>query len=117
MQAKGPFVLSHFQTRVLERAWQEGRRTVQVSLDLGLSTVEVTLSAEGVVLPDGQQLPWAEIEAISAAESACFTIENQAAVLFRVPEPRLQPAAHPRCADHARFGRAHAPHQRHRSLP
>jgi len=79
MQAKGPFVLSHFQTRVLERAWQEGRRTVQVSLDLGLSTVEVTLSAEGVVLPDGQQLPWAEIEAISAAEAACFTIENQAA--------------------------------------
>jgi len=79
MQPKEPFVLSHFQARVLEQAWPEGHRTVQVSLDLGLSTVEVSLSAEGVALPDGQQLPWAEIEAISAAESACFAIEDQTA--------------------------------------
>jgi len=74
-----PVVLSHYQTTALERARQEGQSSVQVSLDLGLSTVEVMLVAEGVVVPGGQRLSWEDAQKISGAESACFVVEDNIA--------------------------------------
>lgn len=48
------------------------------SLDLGRSSVEVTLTVNGLLLPDGQELGWAALEKIKSDENKCFTIEEGA---------------------------------------
>jgi hypothetical protein len=42
--------------------------------------VEVALEAGGAVLPGGERLPWGELERIAGNPSACFSIEDGAAV-------------------------------------
>lgn len=70
-----PLVLSYVQTRLLLEAQQAGQRRAQVSPDLGLTTVEVDLTPEGVVFPDGQRLSWEAIEEISVAPNNCFIVK------------------------------------------
>jgi predicted methyltransferase len=47
-----PIVLSYIQAQALLRARQAGESSVALSPDLGLSTVQVTLDAEGVCFPN-----------------------------------------------------------------
>jgi uncharacterized protein len=77
-------VLSHYQTGLLLAARKAGAMTATTSTDLGLSTVEVVLTAEGVALPGGQTLPWAEAERIGRAENQCFVVEGGEARSIRV---------------------------------
>lgn len=72
-----PPLLAAPQTRLLLAARAAGTAQVAVSLDLGLSSSSVALDAAGVQLPDGQHLTWAQIEAITAHDTACFRIEDQ----------------------------------------
>ncbi len=72
-------VLSHYQAAVLLKARTEQETAVSVSLTLNIDECAVDLTAEGVVLPDGQILPWSAIEYIHNQENAVFTIENGAA--------------------------------------
>jgi predicted methyltransferase len=69
-------VLSHFQTVPLLAARQAGERSARVSLDLGLTTDDVSLEESGVRFPDGQSLTWQDLEAIDASERGCFVIEG-----------------------------------------
>jgi len=69
-------ILSHFQAKTLLAARQEGAEQVGISLDLGLSTVQVRLDRRGVILPDGEVLTWAEIERVAEIETACFVIAD-----------------------------------------
>lgn len=69
-------VLSHFQVAPLLAARREGRATLAVSPDLGLSVVEVALAPEGVRFVDGEQLDWASLERIARAENTCFVVEG-----------------------------------------
>jgi predicted methyltransferase len=55
-----------------------------VSLDLGLTTAEVLLGAQGVHLPDGQHLAWQDVEAICGSERGCFLIEGGAPLKIQV---------------------------------
>jgi len=71
-----PIVLSYVQTQPLERARQDGLRTSQISLDLGLTTSQVSLEPDGVVFPDGQRLSWEGVGEINENESVCFVIED-----------------------------------------
>lgn len=73
-------VLSHVQARPLLQAWEAGVRTQAVSLDLNLSLTPVALSAAGVDLPDGQTLPWSEVERIASDENTCFFAEDGEAI-------------------------------------
>ncbi len=70
-----PIVLSHVQIRPALAAHRHGRSSVALSLDLGLSAIEVALDDEGLVLPDGLRLTWARAEEIAASESSCFVVE------------------------------------------
>jgi len=71
-----PVVLSAAHVRPLLQARQEGRGRAEASLDLGLTTDQVEIEPQGVLLPDGERLPWPALEEVAANETACFVIEN-----------------------------------------
>ena len=71
-----PIVLSHIQTQPLLQAQEAGEHRVEVSPDLGLTTVEVAIEPAGVRFPNGQSLRWEAIETISVSKNNCFVIEN-----------------------------------------
>ncbi|MGC9334594.1 MAG: class I SAM-dependent methyltransferase, partial [Anaerolineae bacterium] len=73
-----PYVLSYIHTAPLLLARQAGEATTQTSLDLGLTTAEVSLEVDRVVLPDGQWLPWEVVEEITEDESACYAVQDSA---------------------------------------
>jgi predicted methyltransferase len=69
-------VLSRVQAGRLLAARQAGHSSAQVSLDLNLTTTEVTLEVDGVRLPDSQSLTWRNWEAIRDSKRGCFVIES-----------------------------------------
>jgi predicted methyltransferase len=71
-------VLSHFQVTPIIAARQAGMGAMTCSLDLGLTTSEVTLRTDRVILPDGQWLAWETLQTITDNEAACFVIEDSA---------------------------------------
>jgi predicted methyltransferase len=75
-------VLSHYQAAILLEAHHSGRAIIAVSLDLGLTTTEVTLTPDRLILPDAV-LSWNEIEEITRHDTACFVVENHHAEMIR----------------------------------
>jgi uncharacterized protein len=69
-------VLAHITVQPLLEGRREGRDRVTASLDLNLTRSEVRLTEEGVVLPDGQRLAWADVEEIRENENACYLIRD-----------------------------------------
>jgi predicted methyltransferase len=67
-------ILSHFQVEKLLRARAAGEGTATISLDLGITSVEVGVAPGQVSFPDGQELSWEQIESIHAAENSCFVV-------------------------------------------
>src|SRR5436190_17209937 len=78
MQLTQPIILSYVQAELLLKAKQQGITSVQISPDLGLSTVIVNLTSEGVMFPNGEHLDWHSIEKISKSEVNCFILEDNA---------------------------------------
>src|SRR5713226_9024086 len=73
---KQPIVLSYVQVEPLLKARQRGQTTVEISPDLGLTSVKVTLTPEGVAFLTGERLDWRSIEKISKSEVNCFILED-----------------------------------------
>jgi len=71
-----PIVLSCFQVEQALKARRDGLARVQISPDLGLSMVAVTLDADGIRFPQGTFLPWRELERIMASPQSCFVVED-----------------------------------------
>lgn len=71
-------VLSYIQVEDILKARHVGKVVTVVSLDLGLTTTEVTLEQQGVCFPDGQTLTWSDLETIGASERGCFVVEENA---------------------------------------
>jgi predicted methyltransferase len=69
-------VISHFQAKALQNARNKGLEITQISLDLGVSTVQVNLDRLGVQLISGQVLSWEEVKSVAEAQSSCYVIEN-----------------------------------------
>jgi len=76
MQAALPIILSYIQAESLIKARQQGQTSVEISPDLGLSTVTVLLTPEGTIFPNGQRLDWNSIEKISKSEVNCFIVQD-----------------------------------------
>jgi predicted methyltransferase len=70
------YIISHFQAKPLLAGQRTGQETLSTSLDLGLSSVEVSLTGQGVGLPDGSMLSWEDVQIVKDNESACFNIED-----------------------------------------
>jgi predicted methyltransferase len=69
-------VLSHLQAKVVLDAQRNGMGTVNLSLDLGLSTVQLPVDAQGLHLPDGNLLKSVDMEEIAKSTSSCYVIED-----------------------------------------
>jgi predicted methyltransferase len=70
------FVLSHYQTRPLLAARKNREKTAVISLDLNITTTEIKLNQDGIVLPDGQSLTWELMPEISDNELSCYQVQN-----------------------------------------
>jgi predicted methyltransferase len=69
-------ILSRYQTEIILDARKESNRSLEVSLDLGLSLSEIQLDDRGAVFPDGQLILWGDLEEINQHEVGCFTVES-----------------------------------------
>ena len=71
-----PIILSHLQTTPLLAHRGTPDRSLEISPDLGLSTLEATLTADGAIFPSGQQLSWGAVQEISDTPNNCFAIKD-----------------------------------------
>ena len=78
MQMTQPIVLSYIQAEPLLKAKQQGIMCVEISPDLGLTKITVSLTPEGTAFPNGEHLDWRSIEKISKSEVNCFILEDNA---------------------------------------
>jgi predicted methyltransferase len=69
-------IISHFQAKPLFKARQNGLSSISLSLNLGISTQELPLNEEGLMMPDGSTLTWENISAVSENENACYVVED-----------------------------------------
>jgi predicted methyltransferase len=69
-------VLSHYQAKIILEAQRNGIVSLNVSLDLGLSTTQLLLHSQGLQLPDGKHLKWIDVEEIAKSTSSCYVIED-----------------------------------------
>lgn len=79
--AAAGYVLSALQARPLLAARRSQQDVVTTSLDLGLTTRDLALTATGITLPDGATLTWESIERIhdapkDALAAPCFRLEQ-----------------------------------------
>jgi predicted methyltransferase len=71
-----PIILSYVQAEPLLAARQKGQLSVEVSPDLGLSTVTAAITPEGVLFPSGEGLTWQQLEKIKKSQASCFMIDD-----------------------------------------
>lgn len=69
-------VLSFYQAKMALDAKAEGATHVNVSLDLGISTIELPINEKGLQLPQDDILSWDQLNIIAGSESSCFFIED-----------------------------------------
>ena len=80
----GLTVLSHYEVKPLLKAHKDGYPTATISPDLGMTTVEVALSSEGVTFPRGEELNWEGLEEIARSETKCFRLDGSTLSEIRV---------------------------------
>lgn len=71
-------VLSHLQISPLLRKDAARHGEIFISPNLGLTQVSVSLTAEGILFPNAEQLNWRDAETIADSDNACFALENGA---------------------------------------
>lgn len=71
-----PVILSYIQAEALLTAKQQGKMGLEVSPDLGLTTVTVKLLDEEVEFPQGECVRWSDIERIKKATTNCFIVKE-----------------------------------------
>ena len=72
-----PIILTYVQVKPILEARQKGLSSVEVSPDLGLTMVTVSIRPEGVVFPNGEYVGWESIEKIGKSTVNCFVVEHE----------------------------------------
>lgn len=80
-------VLSHYQTRRLLAARHQQPTAALVSPDLGLTTVEAQVTAEGIAFPGGERVTWEALERITETENQCFLVTPEGIESIQVFSP------------------------------
>jgi uncharacterized protein len=71
-----PIILSYIQAEMLLTAKRQGKTVLEVSPDLGITTVTVELLDEDVEFPQGERVRWPDIERIKKATTNCFIVKE-----------------------------------------
>lgn len=67
-------IVSCFQATTLNEAWRRGEGRASISLDLGCSVQDVSLSAAGIELRPGLFLSWEDVAYVGKHENLCFEV-------------------------------------------
>ncbi len=70
-----PVVLSFVQAEVLLAAKRQGQASIEVSPDLGISTITAQVLQEGIHFPTGEQVSWQQLEKIKKSDVNCFALK------------------------------------------
>lgn len=70
-----PIVLSYVQAAPILVAKSEGKRSIAVSLDLGLTQSSVAIEIDHVIFPNDARLTWGDLRTIAESETKCFVVE------------------------------------------
>jgi uncharacterized protein len=70
-----PLVLSYVQADLLLQARKQAQATLDVSPDLGITTVTVVLAETGITFSQGERLSWEQVEKIKRSDTTCFRVE------------------------------------------
>ncbi|HET8844613.1 MAG TPA: methyltransferase domain-containing protein [Ktedonobacteraceae bacterium] len=79
-----PIILSYIQTRSLLEAHRRGSSSIESTSDLGRTSIQVELEADGVIFPGGERLDWASINKISQSEVNCYQLTPQGIAAIQV---------------------------------
>ncbi len=71
---EGEIVLSYIQAETLLAARRAGAHQVEISPDLGISMVIVTLTDDGIRFTSHEVVGWTDVEKIRRAENSCFLV-------------------------------------------
>ena len=69
-------ILSSYQAKQLFHAYQDKKKTVDLSLDLGRTKSSVLIAGEEFVFPDSQKLDISSVKTIVKKDTSCFLIED-----------------------------------------
>lgn len=69
--------LSHYQIKPLLTASRANKTTAITSTDLGITTVQASLDADGIRFASAEFLSWNDAEKIARDENACFTLRDR----------------------------------------
>jgi uncharacterized protein len=72
-----PIVLSYVQAESLLNAKRLQEASLQISPNLGITTITVKLSDATVEFPGGERVQWVDIEKIKKATTNCFIIKEE----------------------------------------
>ncbi len=72
---KLPIILSHFQVDHILSKWEIGQK-VEISADLGLSTLTAQVEKNGLRFPNGEILSFGMAEEISSSGAKCFSLQG-----------------------------------------
>ncbi|GCE04818.1 class I SAM-dependent methyltransferase [Dictyobacter aurantiacus] len=72
-----PIVLSYVQAEQLQQAQKQGESSLELSPDLGISTITVQISEDGVTFPEGERLSWQQVQKIKRADVNCFVLNRE----------------------------------------
>jgi predicted methyltransferase len=76
-------ILSHYQTSPLLAAREQELTSSTTSIDLGMTSIGVSLTSDRVIFPDSSFLDWQFIEKINSNKNACFYLKDNTATPLR----------------------------------
>jgi predicted methyltransferase len=76
-------ILSHYQTSPLLAAREQELTSSTTSIDLGMTSIDVSLTSDRVIFPDSSFLDWQFIEKINSNKNACFYLKDNTATPLR----------------------------------
>jgi hypothetical protein len=71
-----PLALSYVQVKPILQARDSRQTAVRTSLDLNLTATEITITNDGLPLPEGGILAWSQLEEIAANEQVCYYVDG-----------------------------------------
>ncbi|GAC1434661.1 MAG: methyltransferase domain-containing protein [Ktedonobacteraceae bacterium] len=75
-----PVILSYVQAEILLATKRQGQASIEVSPDLGISTVTVQVLQEGIQFLTGEQVSWQQLEKIKKSYVNCFVLETDGGI-------------------------------------